>query len=597
MKKISFITLMLLGMLISKAQIISSDITAKEIQNHLQFLASDAMKGRYPGTLESKKSSEYIREYFLKAGLKLMYDSGFQYFDMTSEMIPGKNNNLKFENSVYSYGKDFLTYSFSSNDTLDAPVVFAGYGFDIKKDTLIWQDFNGIDIKNKWVMILTGDPGSDSTRNPWRRYSFDRNKVVSAHDLGAAGVIFVMSGKNYPTDKLEGNMIDLGFYNVDIPAIRITRKMADRLLKSKSTSIAILENELRQTKKPHSFLLDKNLNVTTDLHVSKVPTRNVVAVLPGSDSVLKNEYVVVGAHYDHLGVIEPANNSHSSTKKEIHNGADDNASGTVGLIELSKVLAANKSTIKRSIIFIAFDAEEEGLLGSKYFLAHLPIDKMKIKLMINFDMIGRMNTDQKVLIINGNGSFKESDSILNLYSNSSGMKVKFSPGNFSGSDQFSFYQEKIPVLFFFTGIHDDYHMPTDDVEKINFDGEKLVIDYAANVIQDFAKTNTTLTFREDRSVQSSSPRRYKVTLGVIPDFANTEQKGFKIDGTKKDSPAEKAGMLKGDIIQSIDGKMVNNIQDYMQRMENVEPGQTIVIEFLRNNVKQKITVTFEIKKP
>jgi len=598
MKKILLIIPLLLSLFFSKAQINTSDITTKDILQHLQYLASDAMKGRYPGTKESKEVSDYLKQHYQNAGLKLMCDSGFQYFDITSGMIPGKNNTMKFENKNFTYGKDFLTYSFSSNDTLDTAVVFAGYGFDIKKDTLLWQDYAGINIKNKWVMILTGDPGSDSTRNPWRRYSFDRNKAITAHDLGAAGVIFVISEKNYPADNLEGNMVDLGYYNVDIPVLQITRKMANKLLKSKNTNISSLENELRQNKKPHSFILDVSIKATTDLLRTKLSTRNVVAIIPGTDSLLKNEYIVVGAHYDHLGMLGDVNNSQGSSKKEVYNGADDNASGTVGLIELSRVLAANKNSLKRSIIFISFDAEEEGLLGSKYFMAHLPVDKKKIKLMINFDMIGRMNSDQKLLTINGTGSFKQSDSILNLYSNSSsGMKVRFSPGNFSGSDQFSFYTEKIPILFFFTGIHEDYHKPTDDIEKINLEGEKMVLDYAANVIQNFANTNTTLTFREDRSEQSNSPRRYKVTLGVIPDFTNTEQNGFKIDGTRKDSPADKAGMLKGDIIQSIDGKMVNNIQDYMLRMENVEPGQTIVIEFLRNNVKQKVSVTFEIKKP
>jgi hypothetical protein len=597
MKSLISLTVLIFLVKISLAQTNQYEIKSGEIQQHIQYLASDSMKGRYPGTTESKKSAQYIRDHFKKAGLQLMYDSGYQYFDMTSNMIAGKKNMLMIDNKNYSYGKDFVTYSFSSNDTLDAPVVFAGYGFDIKKDTLVWQDYNGVDIKNKWVMILTGDPGSDSSRNPWRRYSFDRNKVVTAHDLGAAGVIFVMSAKNYPGDKLEGDLIDLGFYNVDIPAIRITRKLADRLLKSKNTTIEKLESELRKTNKPNSFILDKNLMACTDLIRSKVSTRNVVAMLPGSDSILKNEYIVVGAHYDHLGFIEVNHNLYTHSKKEIHNGADDNASGTAGLIELAEVLASNRNPLKRSIIFVAFDAEEEGLLGSKYFISQLKSDKSKIKLMINFDMIGRMNTEQKVLIVNGNGSFKESDSILNIYANSSGMRVRFSPGNFSGSDQFSFYNEKIPVLFFFTGVHDDYHQPTDDADKINSEGEKLVLDYAANIIYDFAKTNTRLTFREDRSTQSNSPRKYKVALGVIPDFTNTEQNGFKIDGTKKDSPAEKSGMLRGDIIQSIDGKMVNNIQDYMQRMEGVEPGQTIEIEFLRNNVKQKIKVTFEIKKP
>jgi hypothetical protein len=372
--------------------------------------------------------------------------------------------------------------------------------------------------------------------------------------------------------------------------------MADKLLKVKGTQISILEKELNIKKKPNTFLLDIKVKITTDLIRSKVQTRNVVAMLSGMDTTLKNEYIVVGAHYDHLGVI-PYSNSVESYKKQVHNGADDNASGIAGLIALAKIMAANKDNLKRSVIFVAFDAEEEGLLGAKHFLSQFPVSKEKIILMVNFDMIGRMHAEEKVLIINGTGSFRESDSILNIYSQKSGMNVRFSPGNFSGSDQFAFYSEKIPVLFFFTGIHDDYHAPTDDIEKINLNGEKLVIDYAGKVIIDFANTNSTLTFKEDRSMQSGSPRKYKVTLGVIPDFTYTGQDGFRIDGARKDSPADKAGMIKGDIIQSIDGKSVNNIQDYMLRMENVEPGQTIAVEFLRNNLKQKVNVTFEVKKP
>lgn len=596
MKKLILVLLLMVAMFFTKAQINTSIVSTNDILQHFQFLASDAMKGRYSGTKESLIAAEYIRNQFKSAGLTLMFDNGLQHFDMTSKMVPGKNNSLRLNNTSFKYGKDFLTYSFSSNDTLSAQLVFAGYGLNVRKDSLVWKDYKDIDVKNKWVMIFTGDPGSDTEKNPWHKYASERSKVLQAHDLGAAGVIIVMSAKDYPADKLEGDIVDLGYNTVDIPSIRITRKMADILLKSKNLTITALESELKQSMKPHSCDLGITVTASTDLQRTRVDTRNVVAMQPGSDSSLKNEYIVIGAHYDHLGVIADASDLKKSPQKKIHYGADDNASGTIGLIELAKLLAADKNNIKRSIIFIAFDGEEEGLLGSNYFVSHLPVDKKKIRLMINFDMIGRLNVEQKLLIVNGTGSFIESDSILHLYSNSSGLKVKLSAGSFSGSDQFSFYSEKIPVLFFFTGVHEDYHTPNDVISKINLEGEKLVIAYAANVIEDFANTNAKLKFKEDGADQNGSPRRYKVTMGVIPDFIYSEQNGFKIDGAKKESPAEKAGMIKGDLIQAIDGKVVNSIQDYMQRMENVEPGQTIEVEFIRNNVKQKVSVTFEIKK-
>jgi hypothetical protein len=276
----------------------------------------------------------------------------------------------------------------------------------------------------------------------------------------------------------------------------------------------------------------------------------------------------------------------------IHNGADDNASGTAGIIEMAAKLASERSSLKRSIIFVAFDAEELGLLGSHYFVEQPPVKLTSIMAMINFDMIGKLKEDKPSIMVGGTGTAKESAGILDSLDRGS-IEMTYSLEGYGPSDHASFYSEDIPVYFITTGAHEDYHMPDDDWERINYKGEEEVLDIAMQLVQELANRPVMLTFQEAGPKEQTAGRggyRFKVTLGIMPDFTSTTQGGLGVGGVKKDGPAYKGGMLKGDVITAIDGKPVNDIYDYMNRLKKFQPGQRIAVDVLRNGITEVLII-------
>jgi hypothetical protein len=342
-------------------------------------------------------------------------------------------------------------------------------------------------------------------------------------------------------------------------------------------SVDSLESSLISVMKPGSRALTVKVNATTEVLQEKVTARNVVGLLEGSDPVLKDNYIIIGAHYDHLGMGGPGSGSRFLDSLAIHNGADDNAS----------YLSLEKVPLKRSVVFIAFDGEELGILGSRYFTDNPLIDLKKVDAMINFDMIGRLKTEDPSIMVGGTGTSKESDTILNSL-NTGGIKMSHSPEGYGPSDHASFYADNIPVFFFTTGAHEDYHTPDDDWWKINFEGEKNVLEIGKQLILTLANRDENLTFQEAGPKQQEGGRasyRFKVTLGIMPDFTSTVQGGLGVGGVKKDGPAYKGGMLKGDVITAVDGKQVNDIYDYMNRLKKLQPGQIISVDVLRQDKK------------
>jgi aminopeptidase-like protein len=268
----------------------------------------------------------------------------------------------------------------------------------------------------------------------------------------------------------------------------------------------------------------------------------------------------------------------------IHNGADDNASGTAMVMELAKKLCSQKVKLKRSIIFVSFSGEEMGLLGSKYFVNNPPVEIKKIKAMFNFDMVGRFDKEKNSISISGTGTSAEGDSILKVFEKGLPFTVTHSPDGYGPSDHASFYSSNIPVFFFTTGVHMDYHTPFDDADKLDYTAEKKIGDFSTALIVDIDNLSKDLTFKESGKKENvgRSGRRYKVTLGIMPDFAGSEKKGLRVDGVTKDGPAYKGGMLKGDIIISVHGMKVENIYDYMARLNKLKAGMTVNVEVLRN---------------
>ncbi len=569
----------------SKAQ---KEITQEELNQHVSFLASDALKGRKPGTIESNKAAEYIAKELKKSGLKLLGTKGFQYFEVTSGVELNPNNSLVFNDITYIVKNDFMPLSFSQNGTFEGEVVFAGYGFDINEEKLKWNDYQDIDAKGKWVIVLQGDPEPTNRNSLFIPYSNTRSKTLTAKDKGALGVIFVSGKIHNEKDELTPLDNPRGLSKASLPAFELKREIANKILASKT--VDEIEAEINSTSKTISFVCNKTLKATVNVDFTKAKTQNVVAYLEGSDAKLKNEIVVIGAHYDHLGMGGFGSGSRTPDTTAVHNGADDNASGVAGIIELAEKIAANKKQMKRSLLVIAFDAEEMGLLGSKFYTENPLFELSKVKAMINLDMIGRLDKDTKKLSIGGTGTSAETETLLNSIEHSN-LELSFSKEGFGPSDHASFYANNIPVFFLSSGAHPDYHTPKDDVEYINFEGMKAIGDYSYELLASLLNKSESLVFQEagPKTAQSSS-RGLKVTLGIMPAFGESKTSGLGVDAVTPGRPAHKAGMLKGDIITAINGKEVTNVYDYMNRLQTLKLGETISVDIIRNNEKMILLI-------
>ncbi len=559
-------------------------MAAKDLKNYVYFLASDSLKGRKPGTAEMNVAAQYILDHFIAAGLKPMADKGFQNFDIVTDVSLGPENKISLDGYDAKFRKEFIPLAYSSSGEVKAAVVFAGYGFDLDLDSLKWSDYSGIDVKGKWVMIFRADPELDKTDSKFIPFSDARSKVLTAKDKGAAGVLLVTPRGLDKDDKLMAVVVENNEVTSGIPVVNIRHELADRILAAKGISADSLERLITSKQKPYSFETGTIAGVKVDVLQKHAKTANVVALLEGSDPVLKDEYLVVGGHYDHLGFGGPGSGSRVPDTNAIHNGADDNASGAAMVMALAKALGPQKSKLKRSILFIAFSGEEMGLLGSKYFVNNPVVDLKKIKAMFNFDMVGRFDKEKNSISVSGTGTSAEGDSILRVFEKGLPFMVVHSPDGYGPSDHASFYSSNIPVFFFTTGVHMDYHTPADDADKLDYNAEKKIGDFSVALISDIDNLGKDLTFKESGKKESAgrSGRRLKVTLGIMPDFAGSEKKGLRVDGVTKDGPAYKGGMLKGDIIISVHGMKVESIYDYMARLNKLKAGMTVNVEVIRN---------------
>ena len=402
--------------------------------------------------------------------------------------------------------------------------------------------------------------------------------------MGAAGVLMVSGPLFDPKDTFES--LNSEGFSVDIPVLRIKKEVADIILLKSKNNIAALEKKLNDTRKPFSFSTKVTINGKAEIVRELANTRNVVMLLPGEDEKLKNEYIILGAHFDHLGMGGPGSGSRALDTIGIHHGADDNASGVAMMLELAEKFAETKGSHKRSIICIAFTGEEEGLLGSKHFTDDPGINLSSVNAMINLDMVGRLNETNNLQIF-GVGTATGLKDLIYSKSDTSVIKLTLSDEGYGPSDHSSFYGKNIPVLFYFTGAHLDYHTPTDTWDKINFDGMVKISGLIFNVAEELASSPVRLQFKESGpKVETVRYRRGKgVTLGIMPDFAGVIKNGLRADFVTPGKPAALGGMQKGDIITFINGKPVNNIQDYMFRMGQLKHGQTISVEVLRNDKK------------
>ncbi len=571
----------------------NSEFKPKEVMSHIRYLASDELGGRMSGSVEIEQARAYIARHFESSGLKSMGDGDtyFQGFTFPSGTIIEGANYLKIQSSGnvvdFALGTQYEPLTFSGNGNVDGELVFAGYG--ISAPEIDYDDYNGVDVKGKVVLVLRYTPEGLKEGSPFYNYASLRYKAMNAREKGASAIIFTTP----LSQKEEGSFAELGsdvsFLDSGIPALIIKRDIARNILGSFGQSLKNIETILAH-KSTHSFPLgDVRINAVIKIVRKYDECANVIGYLEGSDPVLKDEVIVLGAHYDHIGTGSHHSRSSGGSSATVHNGADDNASGVAGLLELASYFAKSRESLKRSVLFIAFSAEEVGLLGSSYYVDHPKIPLDKTVAMINMDMIGRL-LDNKLIVL-GVGSSPDWPKLIEKSNMGTGLEISSNDTAFAPSDQAVFYAKDIPVLQFFTGLHTDYHTPEDDWDKINSEGETLVLELISNLVFDIDNRTEMIAYSEVVESERSASR-FNVYLGTIPDYASQET-GVRLMDVKKDSPADRAGLTGGDIIIAFDEIEIRNIYDYVYALEQSSPGNISQIVIIREGKRIDVRIVPE----
>ena len=569
----------------------SSDITNNEIMGHIRYLSHENRSGRYPGTRGSKDVIAYmvkqLKSYGVRPGVK---NSFVQPFDITTGIKLKHGNFALINGDSLTPEKDYLPLSFSSGGHTEGGLVFAGYGFNVNEDGLKWNDYDGLDVKEKWVVIMRHGPERGSQHSPYAPYFPLHKKMLTARDMGAAGVVFISQIEDqglYPLKYMPG------YKDAGIPVVHLANDVADKLLGSVGWSRQKIQETMNRSLESINFEIEgQTLKTNIDLEHIKTRAANVIGEIRSGNRKHRDEYVVIGAHFDHVGRGGPGSGSRKPDEDAVHPGADDNASGTAGLLEIAQKLASQKSRLKRSVLLIGFDAEEKGLLGAKHFVNNPVISLNNVITMINMDMIGRMK--DSTVTVGGVGTSPSFEPLIDSLKKGRNFNVSMSKPGFGPSDHAAFYSENIPVLFFFSGFHDEYHTPDDTWKNINLQGTTDIVNLVYDVVHHLTRTNQAPNYSESGPKQPQTPasKRFNVTLGIMPSYGSTEV-GLEVDAiSKKDGPAAVAGMQKGDVIKAINGKPIKDIYEYMDRLGELKKGMVVPFVIKRNGNEIVLDVSF-----
>lgn len=592
------------GMLAAHADVRGREagIHSWRIWSHIYKLASEEFEGRGSGMRGNELAAYYIAEQFAEYGLKPVGTSRyhdlqapldgsgyFQPFRVYVGAEAGKANRLEAvvqgKRLVFKAREDFLPEAVASTGSAQGTLVFAGYG--IQASTVGHDDYSGLDVKGKVVIALEGTPPVQQGPNLLRAYQSARVKARIAKEQGAVALILVQR-EDAPLPALSfARGTDSG-----IPVITLRRKAAERLLSACGVSL----DELWQNPKGRE-LANASVSVQTEVIQKYGATANILGVVEGTDPQLKGEYIIIGAHMDHLGWGYQGGSLYTGKLPAIHYGADDNASGTAGLLELAQYFAANPT--KRSLLFIAFSGEEIGLLGSSHYTRHPVVPLEKTVAMINMDMIGRLRDNNlSVIAVDSSPAWRP---LLEELNAEAGFNLSLGGGGFgAGSDHAPFLARKVPALFFFTGMHREYHTPADKPELINAPGAARVVRLVAQVAERVANAAERITFSEPRAtprrtVASERPERgVRAYVGTIPDYSE-DVKGLRLSGVREGSPAHKAGLRSGDVIIRFGSYPVGDIYDYMDALSRYKPGDTVTVVAVRDGEELEFTLTIEAR--
>ena len=520
----------------------------KQLQADVTFLASDGLEGRRTGTDGEHKAADYIEKRYKEeniAGYKGQYRYPF-HFIYGKEV--GAGTQVLINSVAVKIGDDAFPLPFSA-------------GKHVSGDVLPEVMEQG----NIWLISLYAD--QDQASNPhfeWEKSAFERSR--EAQKQGASGVIFFDSyGSKVPPDFNKHSELE----QLDIPVVLLTNKCYQEYVKQPESG------------SQKGFSMDVNVVVNK---VERTGTNLAAYVDNHAPST-----VILGAHYDHLGYGEDGNSLFANAGKEhqVHHGADDNASGTAAVLQLAQwVKKTGKKLGHYNYLFLNFSGEELGLYGSKNFVKEQGIDSAHIAYMINMDMVGRLNDTTRFLELGGVGTSPAWGDVVAMGAD---FKLKLDSSGVGPSDHTSFYNVGIPVLFFFTGQHMDYHKPSDKAEQVNYAGESEVLNYVKEVVSTMDKANVKPRFTATKQTATGGKRSYKVSLGIMPDYS-FQDGGVRVDGVTDNKPAMKAGIQKGDIITSLGEIPVKGMQSYMEALGKLSPGDKTQVTIIRDGKEMKLPV-------
>lgn len=497
----------------------TSSAISDEILRHVRFLASDELTGRGVDTPGIDKARDYIAQEFKKYGLVPPDESGtyLQGLKVVTGVKVKEPTTLTLGNgSPLTLHQEWVPLGLSGSGIVEGEVVFVGYGITAKDYG--YDDYAGVEVKGKIALVLRYEPPPKSEKSPFQkaprfsRHATLRAKVTNARNHGASAIILV---DLHPPRAGEKDLIpiarNLGRGDATLVAVQVKRHIVEKWFQEEGVSLVELKEQIDREEKPASLPLP-HLKASLHVILERITTKtdNAIGILPGSDPRLKKETIVIGAHYDHLG-LGYFGTRDSSTEGQIHNGADDNGSGTAILLSLAQRLSRLPERPPRTVVFAAFTGEELGLYGSRHFVTHPPFPITSTKAMINLDMVGRMRENRVTVF--GTDSAKEFSGLVTEAAQQLGVEVRLSTGRVGSSDHAPFYEKKIPVLHLYTGSHEDYHRPTDDWEKLNIEGMSKISDLALSVVKKIASAKEPPTFMSlastssDRSSTPISPRQ------------------------------------------------------------------------------------------
>jgi len=569
----------------------------------VKALTAPEMGGRAAGTSGADRAARYIAERFREAGLRPGGEDGyFQWFEVVTGVRLGEPNRLRLRAggraAEHAAGEAFMPFRFSDSGRAEGEVAFAGYG--ITAPDLGYDDYAGLDARGKVVLVLTHEPRERDPASPFRRpeafhYRELRHKVINAREHGAAAVVIVTDEHHRDQPDRLTPLRGSAAAEWGLLAVHASRPVASALLEGSGTSLGRLQEEIERTLAPRSRPLPgARLALEVRLVRERGRSANVVGLLPGRDPRLREEAVVIGAHYDHLGIGMESSLAPERVG-EVHPGADDNASGTAVLLALARAFAGAGGA-PRTLVFAAFGGEELGLLGSSHYVRAPAVPLERTLAMLNLDSVGRLREGR--LHVLGVDSAREFRALLAPIGDALDLDLRLAGDAVGPSDHTPFFQHGRPVLFFFTGPHGDYHRPSDTWDRINAEGLRQVARAALQAARQLAGREAPLTFVRPAAAPARAARDrtgggYGAYFGSVPDFTQPPGAGVRLGGVRPGSPADRAGLAAGDVILRFGGVRVQSLDDLLFALRRHRAGETVEVIYLREGAERTARATLE----